>query len=316
MAVLDTDVALLAEDIAELRRTRNAVILAHLYQRPEVQHVADFTGDSLELSRRAVEADADVVVFCGVLFMAETAAILNPGKVVLLPEPTAGCSLADSATAEQVRRRRAKLPHDTAIVSYVNSSAEVKAQSDACCTSANAVTVVNALPHEHVLFVPDRNLASYVAERSSKDVIAWDGRCYVHDPNISLDGIRDLQRLHAHAAVMVHPECAPPVRRAADFVGSTSQMLDYAARSERKRLIVGTEEGLVHPLQERNPQKEFYATGSVCSSMRLTTLVSVRRALDRMTNVVTVPEDIREQAAVALARMLEVAGVSQAAARS
>jgi quinolinate synthase len=306
MTFLETDSTVLQEEIAELKRTRNAVILAHVYQRPEVQHVADFVGDSLELSRRAVETDADVIVFCGVRFMAETASILNPDRVVLLPQTAAGCALAEGATAEEVRRRLAQMPDETAVVSYVNSTAEVKAESYICCTSANAVDVVRAVPHEHVLFVPDRNLGTYAAEHTDKHVVPWDGHCYVHDPNISTDAIRDLKRLHPHAVVMVHPECSAPVRRLADFVGSTSQMLEYAAASQKQRFIVGTEEGLLHPLREQSPRKEFYATGSVCSSMRLTTLSSVRRALDRMTNVVRVPEPTRARAAVALNRMLDV----------
>ncbi len=303
---MDNDAAVLRDEIAELKKTRNALILAHVYQRPSVQHVADFTGDSLDLSRRAAETRADVIVFCGVRFMAETAGILNPGKTVLLPEPAAGCGLAETATAEQVRRKLEELPQQTAVVSYVNSATDVKAESYICCTSANAVQVAQSVPHEHILFVPDRNLASYVTERISKDVIPWDGHCYVHDPNISVEAIRDLKRLHPHALVMVHPECNAAVRRTADFVGSTSQMLDYAGGSDREMFIVGTEEGLHHPLKEQNPHKEFYFPGSVCSSMRLTTLSSVRRALDRMTNVVEVPEEVRDRAAVALNRMLEL----------
>ena len=306
MSFVDTDMAVLKEEVAELRHTRHAIILAHYYQRPQVQHVADHTGDSLELSRIAAETDADVIVFCGVRFMAETASILNPARTVLLPEPAAGCGLAETATAELVRRKRQELPDGTAVVSYVNSSAEVKAESDVCCTSANAVAVVESLPQEHVLFVPDGNLASFAAERTDKHVIPWDGHCYVHDPNISTDAVRDLKRLHPHAAVMAHPECGPAVRRLADFVGSTSQMLRHAAESDRDSFIVATEEGFLHPLQEQNPHKEFYTTGSVCASMHLTTLSSVRRALDRMTNVITVPEPIRERAAAALNRMLEV----------
>jgi quinolinate synthase len=304
MGLSNEDASVLREEVEELKRTRNAVVLAHLYQRPEVQHVADFTGDSLELSRRAAETDADVIVFCGVRFMAETAGILNPGKTVLLPEPAAGCALAELATAEDVLRRRAELPEDTAVVSYVNSSAEVKAVSDVICTSANAVRVVASLPQQHVLFVPDRNLASYVAEQTDKDVIPWEGRCYVHDPNISTDALRDLKRAHPHALTMAHPECSPAVRRLADFVGSTSQMLRHASECDANQFIVGTEEGLVHSLQERNPHKEFFMTGSVCSSMRLTTLLSVRGALDRMAHVVAVPEEVREPAAAAIRRML------------
>ncbi|MHC4788320.1 MAG: quinolinate synthase NadA [Planctomycetota bacterium] len=302
---MDNDAAVLRDEIAELKKTRNAVILAHVYQRPAVQHVADFTGDSLELSRRAARTQADVIVFCGVRFMAETASILNPNRTVLLPEMMAGCDLAEGATGAEVRRRLRELPEDTAVVSYVNSTAEVKAQSHACCTSANAADVVRAVPQERILFVPDRNLATYVAERSDKEIFPWDGHCYVHDPNISPDAIRDLKRLHPHAATIVHPECSDAVRRMADFVGSTSQMLDYAADSDRESFIVGTEEGFLHPLQEQNPRKEFYSTGSVCSSMRLTTLNSVRRVLDRMTNVVSVPPEIGERAAAALNRMLD-----------
>jgi len=306
LTLADPDAGVLQAEIAELKTTRNAVILAHVYQRADVQHVADLVGDSLELSRKAAATAADVIVFCGVRFMAETASILSPHKTVLLPEPAAGCDMAAMATAQQVRDRLKDLPQGTAVVSYVNSLAEVKAESYACCTSANAVQVVESVPQEHVLFVPDRNLASYVAEQTGKDVTPWDGHCYVHDPNISPGAVRELKRLHPDAVVMAHPECSAPVRRVADFVGSTSQMLAHAAGSDARTFIVATEEGLLHPLQEQNPRKHFYATGSVCSSMRLTTLASVRRALDRMSNVISVPEHIREPASVALNRMLQV----------
>jgi len=302
----DSDEATLRRDIAELKRTRRAVILAHLYQRPSVQHVADFVGDSLELSRRAVEVDAEVIVFCGVRFMAETASILNPDKVVLLPEPSACCQMAGMATAEQVLRRKQELPEDTAVVSYVNTTAEVKAVSDICCTSANAAEVVASLPNEHILFVPDRNLGAHAAQRTGKNIIPWDGHCYVHDPNITTEAIRELRRLHPTAEVMVHPECSLEVRRMADFVGSTSQMLRHASESPRQEFIVGTEEALIHPLQDQNPRKLFFSTGSVCSSMRLTTLRSVRSALDRMKDVVRVPEEVRRGAAAALNAMLAV----------
>ncbi len=305
MSFETADASVLRDEINVLKKTRNAVILAHVYQRPSVQRLADHVGDSLKLSRLAAEAAADVIVFCGVRFMAETAAILNPRKVVLLPEPAAGCQMAEMATAQTVRARLEELLEGTGVVSYVNSLAEVKAESYACCTSANAPEVVESVPHERVLFVPDRNLASYVAQQTEKEVFPWDGHCYVHDPGISPDSIRDRLRLHPQAEVMVHPECSPAVRQMAHFVGSTSQMLDHAAESEAEVFIVGTEEGLLHPLQEQNPRKEFYATGSVCSSMRLTTLASVRRALDRMSNVVRVPEAICEKASAALERMLE-----------
>ncbi|MCD6416485.1 MAG: quinolinate synthase NadA [Planctomycetes bacterium] len=306
MNFIETDTCVLREEIENLKKTRNAVMLAHVYQRPSVQHVADFVGDSLDLSREASRTSADVIIFCGVRFMAETASILNPDKTVLLPQSAAGCQMAEMATAQQVRRRKEQLPADTAVVSYVNSTAEVKAESYICCTSANAVEVVNSVPQEHVLFVPDRNLASHVAANTEKRIIPWDGHCYVHDPNISPDSIRELMRLHPHARVMAHPECNEAVRRLAHFVGSTSQMLEFASESDSEEFIVGTEEGLLHPLQDQNPRKRFYATGSVCSSMRLTTLASVRRALDQMVEVVKTPEHIRERAAVALSRMLEV----------
>jgi len=306
MSVLSPHVAALRDEIEDLKRTRRAVILAHVYQRAEVQHVADFIGDSLELCRRAAQTDAEVLVLCGVRFMAETAAILCPDRVVLLPEPNAGCHLADCATAEQVRARRAELPADTAVVSYVNSTAEVKAESDICCTSANVVQVVESLPNEHALLVPDGNLASWAAEQTGKHVIAWDGRCCVHDPNITPVAIRELKRLHHEAVVMAHPECSPHVRRMADFVGSTSQMLRYAASSPAREFIVGTEEGILHGLEKASPHKDFFTPGSICATMKLTTLASIRSALDRMATVVTVPEDVRDRAAAALQRMLAV----------
>jgi quinolinate synthase len=301
----DENVGALRDEVAELKRVRNAVILAHLYQRGTVQDAADFVGDSLELSRRAAATDADVIVFCGVRFMAETASILSPDKIVLLPELAAGCDMAGMATAEQVRRRRRELGADTAVVCYVNTTAEVKAESDACCTSANAVAVVESVEQQRILFVPDRNLASYVAERTDKEIIPWDGHCYVHDPNISPDAIRELRRLHPRAEAMAHPECSKATRALADFVGSTSQMLQFVAGSDKDEFIVGTEEGMLHPLRERNMHKRFYAAGSICSSMRLTTLVSVRLALDRMSNVIRVPDDVRERARAALDRMLQ-----------
>lgn len=304
MQMNEPDDAALAAEIKELRNTRNAIILAHYYQRPAVQHVADFTGDSLALCRRAVEVDAEVIVFCGVRFMAETAAILNRDKTVLLPVPAAGCSLAESATADAVRQRLRVLPEGTAVVCYVNSSAEVKAEAYACCTSANAVQVVESVPHETVLFVPDRNLASYVAEQTEKEIVAWDGRCHVHDPNISPAMVRELKRMHPDAEVMVHPECPADVRRLATFVGSTSQMLGHARESGAEAFIVATEEGLRHVLEEENPHKSFYTTGSVCASMRLITLPAVRRALDRMQHRVSVPEQVAERAQAALDRML------------
>ena len=202
--------------IGELRKERNAVILAHVYQIGDIQDIADFTGDSLELSRKAVDTDADTILFCGVRFMAETAAILNPDKIVLLPDLDAGCELADMAAVEALRKMRKQYP-DAAVVSYVNSSAAIKAESDACCTSANAVEVVNSLDQNQILFVPDRNLGSHVAERTGKDIIRWDGYCYVHE-NIELNTIGKLKGLHPDAKLMVHPECTKSVRDTADYI--------------------------------------------------------------------------------------------------
>jgi quinolinate synthase len=296
----------LSEEIDALRAARNAVILAHYYQRPAVQEVADVVGDSLALSREAADVDADVIVFCGVRFMAETAALLNPGRTVLLPEPAAGCSMAEMADAESVRRRRAEMPADTAVVCYVNSTAAVKAVSDICCTSSNALDVVNSLDQEHILFVPDRNLASYVAERTDKNIVAWAGHCYVHDPNVSAQAIAELKRLHPNALVAVHPECPPQVRNMADYIGSTAGILRFADESPARKLIVGTEEGILYPLRRRHPDKLFYPTGGVCASMRMTTLASVRHALAEMVHPVRVGEDVREGAERAIRRMLEV----------
>jgi len=293
-------------DIERLRKERNAVILAHLYQRPEVQDIADFTGDSLELSRKATQTEASVIVFCGVRFMAETASVLNPDRTVLLPEREAGCELADMASVEELKVRLSRLPEDTAVVSYVNSSAAVKAESDICCTSANAVAVVQSLPHRRVLFVPDRNLASFVAERVDKEIIPWDGYCYVHEVNITPAIIERLRGQHPDAAVMCHPECAPAARRLADFVGSTSQMLRFATQSDGQEFIVGTEDGIIHRLGKENPGKKFHAVGSTCEGMKRITLGSVKAALQELRFEVRVPEEIGRRARIALDQMLRI----------
>ena len=288
--------------IEELRKERNAVILAHVYQIGDIQDIADFTGDSLELSRKAVDTDSDVIVFCGVRFMAETAAILNPDKIVLLPDMDAGCELADMAAVEILIKMMKQYP-DAAVVSYVNSSAAIKAESDACCTSANAVEVVNSLDQNQILFVPDRNLGSHVAERTGKDIIRWDGYCYVHE-NIGLSTIEELKQLHPDAKLMVHPECTKSVRDIADYIGSTAQMLVYAAKSEHKKFIVGTEDGIIHTLQKENPDKEFYPVTTCCRGMKRIGLEKVTASLEKMRFKINVPKDIRAKAKRALERML------------
>jgi quinolinate synthase len=290
------------ERIEGLRKERNAVILAHVYQVGDIQDIADFTGDSLELSKKAVDTDADTIVFCGVTFMAETAAILNPNKIVLLPDMDAGCELANMATVEAFRKVRKRYP-DAAVVSYVNSSAAIKAESDVCCTSANAVEVVNSLDQNQILFVPDRNLGSHIAARTGKDITRWDGYCYVHE-NIELNTIGKLKGLHPDAELMVHPECTKSVRDIADYIGSTAQMLVYAAKSEHKEFIVGTEDGFMHTLQKTNPHKEFRPVTTCCRGMKRINLQKVVASLEEMRFKINVPKDIRARAKRALERML------------
>ncbi|KPJ65597.1 MAG: quinolinate synthetase [Coxiella sp. DG_40] len=288
--------------IEELRKERNAVILAHVYQIDDIQDIADFVGDSLELSRKAVDTDADTIVFCGVRFMAETAAILNPDKIVLLPEMDASCELADMAAVEELKKIR-KLYPEAAVVSYVNSSAAIKAESNVCCTSANAVEVVNNLGQNQILFVPDRNLGSHVAERTGKDIIKWNGYCYVHE-KIGLSTIKELKQLHPDAELMVHPECTKPVRDIADYVGSTAQMLVYAAKGESKEFIVGTEDGLIHTLQKANPNKKFYPVTTCCRGMKRINLEEVSTSLEKMRFKIDVRKNVKAKAKRALERML------------
>ncbi len=294
----------LTASINKLKEERNAIILAHVYQRGAVQDIADYVGDSLDLSRKAVNTKADVIVFCGVQFMAETAAILNPHKTVLLPDKNAGCGLADMATDEQIIRLKNQNP-GLAVVSYVNSSAKVKAVSDICCTSANAVNVVNSLSCDTVLFVPDRNLGSYVAEHSNKNIRLWDGYCYVHE-QITGDKLKILKEKHPAARIIVHPECTTPVRHMADFTGSTSQMSHYVKQSQQKEFIVGTENNFVYRLKSDNPDKKFYPVNTLCEGMNTITLKKVKSALERMEYKVHVPEETREKAEIALDKMLTV----------
>jgi len=294
----------LAVSLKKLQKERNAIILAHVYQKAEVQDIADFVGDSLDLSRKAVNAEADVIVFCGVKFMAETAAILNPLKTVLLPDLNAGCGLADMATGEQILKLKNK-NHELTIVSYVNSSAEVKAVSDICCTSANAVNVVSQVSNEPILFVPDRNLGTFVAEHTGKNIHLWEGYCYVHE-NILTSELELLKTQHPKAEIIVHPECTTPVQHIADFTGSTSQMSQYIKKSQQKEFIVGTEYNFIHRLKSDNPDKEFYGVNSLCEGMNTITLEKVTQALERMEYIVRVPEKIRGKAKTALNKMLTV----------
>ncbi len=294
----------LIEEIKRLKEKQNAVILAHVYQHGDIQDVADFVGDSLGLSRQAMETEADVIVFCGVLFMAETAHILNPDKKVLIPDSESGCELADMATVLELENKRREYPNAT-VVSYVNSSAQIKASSDICCTSANAVRVVESLPSKEILFLPDRNLADYVAEQTGKKIIPWNGFCPVHE-NITLERIQELKREHPDAEIVVHPECTRGVRRIATYIGSTSQMARYIDDSNAKEFIIGTEDNFIHHVKKRNPDKIFYPVGTQCKGMRQITLEKLRDALLEMKYEIILPQKIRNRAKKALDRMMEV----------
>jgi quinolinate synthase len=294
------------EEIIELKEERNAVVLAHNYQLPEIQDVADLVGDSLELSRAAARLDAKVIVFCGVDFMAETAAILSPQKKVVLPEKGAWCPMAHMITPDQLRDLRTMNP-DAAVVCYINSTAEVKSESDICCTSANGVQVVNSLQEGQVIFVPDRNLASYVARHTDKKIIPWNGYCYVHD-HFTPDEVRVARELHPNAEVLVHPECRPEVIDMADYVYSTAGMGRHARASASSEFIIGTEVGMIYRLKKDNPLKNFYPLSShaVCQNMKKTSLEKVLRALQTLEPQVTVPLGIACRAKQSIERMLAI----------
>jgi len=294
----------LREQILKLKKERNAVILSHNYQRGEVQDIADFVGDSLELSQKAAKTDADVIVFCGVHFMAETAAILNPGKTVLLPDAEAGCPMANMITAEQLRQQKQKMPKAT-VVTYINSSAAVKAESDYCCTSANGVKIVGSIDNPEIIFVPDQYLGDFIAKRTGKTLTLWPGYCPTH-ARILPEDIVNRKEEHPKAKVVVHPECRPDVIALADEALSTSGMIRYAARPEVKELIVGTEVEILHRLNKENPGKQFYAASkkAVCPNMKKITLDKILESLETMAPVVTVPEEIRIRAKRAVDRML------------
>jgi quinolinate synthase len=294
------------EAIRDWKERRRAVILAHNYQRPEVQDIGDFVGDSLELSRRAAEVDAEVIVFCGVHFMAETAAIISPGKTVLLPDPAAGCPMADMITAAALTTKKDEHPGVPGVC-YVNSSAAVKALSDICCTSSNALAVVESLPGDEVLFVPDYNLGHWVATRTTKRVILWDGFCPTHVWIRPADVERMVEE-HPEAVVMVHPECSPDVVAVADEVLSTGRMLQAAKTSPAQEFIVGTEMGILHRLERENPGKAFFHLSghAVCPNMKKITLEKVLKALETMAPRVRVDEPEASAARRALDRMLAV----------
>jgi len=299
----------LSEKIIKLKKEKKAVILAHNYQRPEIQEIADYVGDSIELSRKAIEEkEAEIIVFSAVDFMAESAAILNPKKKVLLPCLGARCPMAQMLTVDEIKRAKQQYP-GAPVVLYVNTLASCKAESDVCCTSANAVEVIKSLDADTILFGPDKNLAEYVSEKTGKTLIPipTNGFCptqLLFQP----EDVKVLKMQHSNAIAMAHPECSSEMRKAADFIGSTSKMCRYAKESHAKDFIVGTEEGILHRLRKENPQKNFYLAyeGAICPNMKLTTLERLYASLVEEKNVVKVPESVAKKARSSLERMFEV----------
>ncbi|MEW6067271.1 MAG: quinolinate synthase [Nitrospirota bacterium] len=326
---MSSEFALLQEEILRLKQKRRAIILSHNYQRDEVQEVADFTGDSLELSRTASTIDCDVIVFAGVSFMAESASILSPDKIVLLPEIDAGCPMADMISVSSPRPEIESFPAfnppayiypreftlrdiktrypGVPVVAYVNTTADVKAESYICCTSANVVKVIESLPDEKVICIPDRNLSAWAQQNTKKQVIAWDGFCHVHE-RANIEDVQKARREHPKALFMAHPECRLDILNLADHVTSTAGMLRFAKASSEKEFIVGTEIGLLYRLRKENPDKVFYPLRKdmICPTMKKTTLKSIIRALKENNYIVKVSEEIRIPAKKALDRMLGI----------
>lgn len=303
----DNSIRALQDKIRSLLDKRNAILLAHNYQRPEVQDVADLCGDSLELSIKASETDAEVIVFCGVHFMAETASILCPDKKVLLPVSSAGCPMADMITAEQLREKKQEMP-DVVVISYVNTTAEVKAESDLCCTSANAIQVANSVdPALPILMTPDKNLARYTKKHTDRKISYWDGYCVYHN-NLTVEQVKRVKKAHTEAVFLAHPECRPEVLELADEAKSTSGMIAYAANSDQREFIIGTETGILYPLSKANPDKQFFPAdpNMICTDMKKTGLMEVLRALEILEPEVKVPEEIRVRAKTAVDRMLAI----------
>ena len=321
MQYLDKDDLKYNEDlkkkITKLKKKQNAVIIAHNYQRDEIQEIADISGDSLALAQAAVRTDADVLVFCGVRFMAESASILNPDKKVLIPVMEAGCPLADMITPEKLRAKRKEHPK-AAVVCYVNSSAAVKAQSDISCTSSNAVDVVRSLTQKEIIFVPDKNLGRYVqSQLPDKEIILWEGFCPTHI-RVQEEDIIKAKTEHPDAEVIAHPECNPEVLKLADHICSTGGMFTYVKKSPSKKFIIGTESGMLYKLHKDNPGKNFYLpTGNlVCASMKLITLGWVAHSLEKLVYEIKVDKEVCERAKATLDRMLAVTGEPKGAALS
>jgi len=305
---LDTDnIKNMKEKIRKLLKEKNAILIAHNYQRPEVQDVADLCGDSLELSMKASQTDADVIVFCGVHFMAETASILSPEKTVLLPVAAAGCPMADMITADALKKEKEKNP-GRVVVSYVNTTADVKAESDICCTSANVVKVVqNIDPGKEIFMTPDKNLAQYAKKMTGREISWWDGYCVTHN-SLTVEQVKKVKNENPDALFLAHPECTPEVLELADEIKSTSGIIAFTKNSSHKKFIIGTETGILYPISKSNPDKVFIPADSnmICANMKKTGLVDVIKSLEEMKTIIKVPEDTRKAALKAVEKMLAI----------
>ncbi len=296
----------LRERLAQLKKERNAIILAHYYQRDEIQEVADFRGDSFLLAQKAAETDADTIVFCGVHFMGESAKILAPNKTVIIPDERAGCPMADMVNVEGLRELKRKHPN-AKVVTYINSSAEIKAETDIVCTSANAVKVIQSVDSDEIIWVPDKNLGDYVSKFTDKKMIIWEGYCNTHDM-LTVKDVVEMRQQYPNALFVVHPECRPEVVKMADFVGSTTAIIDYCKKSEHQEFIVGTEDGTGYQLRKDSPNKTFHFASKylVCPNMKVNNLKKLVRCLETMQPEIRVPEDVAERARQSLERMLQV----------
>jgi quinolinate synthase len=296
----------LKERIAQLKKERNAIVLAHYYQRDEVQEIADFRGDSFLLAQKAAQTDAEVIVFCGVHFMGESAKILAPTKKVIIPDERAGCPMADMVNVEGLRALKRQHPN-AKVVAYINTSADVKSETDICCTSANAVKVVNSVDSDEIIWVPDKNLGDYVSKFTNKKMIIWEGYCNTHDM-LTVKDVEEMKAAYPNAQFVVHPECRPEVVKLGDFVGSTTAIIKYCRESEHKEFIVGTEDGTGYQLRMDSPEKTFHFATKylVCPNMKVNNLKKVARCLETMQPEIYVPEDVADKARLSLERMLQV----------
>ena len=299
-----TDIAIQIERILELKKKNNAIILVHNYQDPEIYKIGDFIGDSLELSRKAMDVEEEVIIFCGVKFMAETAKILNPSKRVILPNLEAGCSMADMSDVPGLMKLKAEHPN-AGVVCYINTNADVKAESDIICTSANAIKMVESLPNEEIIFLPDKNMAAYLQTKTKKKIIPYEAYCYIHN---ALDGdmLRDFKSRYPKAEVISHPESPPDVLALSEHVRGTSGMIKAAIESDAKEFIMVTEWGMAQKLRDDVPNKIFHSFCNICSYMKMTNLFLVERALTKMQYEIFVPEDVAAKAKIAIDRMLKL----------